>query len=233
MLLMHIMLYYLLIGYYIIQKYKIPSPLYQDVMNIIYSSYDIGCCDTQWNNIPLGLIFKEAMKSEYFVIDCPDFDPEEDVYLNVGMFWGGNNIKSKEANMAWQWSLWGHCYDNDEYKDLKWNRSMFFTGWRAYNTLRGYKVPSSLSNDCIAECDRNGMLIGNNMCIVPRFFNERICKIYDKMYSQRAYVHWFVGEGMEEGEFAEAREDLGFLQKDYIDAYIEEYTDEATESDDD
>merc|ERR1711983_287888 len=55
----------------------------------------------------------------------------------------------------------------------------------------------------------------------------------DMMYSQRAYVHWYVGEGMEEGEFSEAREDLGFLEKDYLDVVTEQASDDEDDEDGD
>ena len=42
------------------------------------------------------------------------------------------------------------------------------------------------------------------------------------MYSQRAYVHWYVGEGNQERELSEAREDLGFFEKDYLDVVTEQ-----------
>lgn len=35
------------------------------------------------------------------------------------------------------------------------------------------------------------------------------------MYTKRAFVHWYVGGGMEEGVFLEVHEDLVALEKDY------------------
>merc|ERR1712003_397376 len=84
---------------------------------------------------------------------------------------------------------------------------------------------AAVKDDDMAAADANAVMIGNNIA-VNRGFRDRLSKKYDMMYSQRAYVHWYVGEGMEEGEFSEAREDLGFLEKDYLDVVTEQASDE-------
>ncbi len=57
--------------------------------------------------------------------------------------------------------------------------------------------------------------------------NYRISSVYDKMYCQKAFVHWFIRQGMEEGDMLEARKNLADLENDYLNVLLEQATDET------
>jgi len=158
-------------------------------------------------------ITDHVFQPQNMLVKYGDFDPVEDKYMAISINYRGQ-IKSKEANSTVQW--------------LKQNNKVSFVDW----CPTGFKIglnnepPATVTNDVMAKAERNVTMIGNNVA-VSRVFTERITKKYDMMYSQRAFVHWYVGEGMEEGEFSEAREDLGFLEKDYLDVVTEQASDEV------
>jgi len=164
----------------------------------------------------LQSITESCFSPQNFFVKIADFDASEDKYMAISVNYRGS-VRSKDVGLTTQW--------------LQRNKKVNFVEW----VPTGFKVglneqpPATVELDECAQFERNVVAMANNTAI-SRVFSERLCRKFDVMYSQRAFVHWFVGEGMEEGEFSEARENLGYLEKDYLDVLAE---DDSGDDDDD
>ena len=114
-------------------------------------------------------------------------DPRHGIYMACCLMYRGD-VVPKDVNAA--------------IATIKTKRTIQFVDWcpTGFKCGINYQPPTVVPGGDLAKVQRAVCMISNSTSVAEVF--SRI-------------DHWYVGEGMEEGEFSEAREDLAALEKDY------------------
>eukprot|EP00048_Salpingoeca_helianthica_P023691 m.26305 g.26305 ORF g.26305 m.26305 type:complete len:442 (-) comp8925_c0_seq2:28-1353(-) len=93
--------------------------------------------------------------------------------------------------------------------------TMQFVSWSRANIKVGinYQRPVTMASSALVAATRTICMLRSTTAITEAF--ARLTSKFDLLAARRAFMHHFVAEGMQEEEFALAREDLAALQSEY------------------
>ncbi|KAI8422076.1 hypothetical protein MSG28_009966 [Choristoneura fumiferana] len=157
--------------------------------------------------VPAARAFHETMTTQQLMMSCFEpanqmvkCDPRQGSYMACCLLFRGD-VNPNDINAS--------------INQIKGMRTIKFVSWSPTGFKIGlnYQPPTTVPGGDLAALQRAVVMVSSSSAV--RVAWERICKKFSLMYAKRAFVHHYVGEGLEEGEFTSAIRNIKALSNDY------------------
>ncbi|XP_055904311.1 tubulin alpha chain-like [Eupeodes corollae] len=165
-----------------------PLASYSPVLPVEKSNHEgISVADLTW----------DLFSSDSQMVIC---DPNKGKYMACCILYRGD-VVPKDVNSA--------------ISTVKAKSKVQFVDWcpTGFKVGINYKAPCVVPNGDLAAVTRGASMLASTTSIAEAF--GRLNHKFDLMFAKRAFVHWYMSEGMESDEFVEARENLATLESDF------------------